>query len=106
VVASAPESLVLPSAVHRNTMTATFIYNMIFSYNHMGRGKRNGVNNVHSLLVLTHCIPNGPKSYIFYPKDLLEFRLVFFSLLMLRPFNTVPHVMVTRNHEIIFFATL
>ena len=48
----------------------TFIYNMRFFYNHMERGKRNGVNNVHSLLDLTHCILNRPKDI--YPKDLLS----------------------------------
>ena len=43
---------------------------MRFSYKHMERGKRNGVNNVHSLLDLTHCILNRPKDI--YPKDLLS----------------------------------
>ena len=45
---------------------------MRFSYNHMEQGKRNGVNNVHSLLDLTHCILNGPNNCVFYPKDLLS----------------------------------
>ena len=44
---------------------------MRFSYNHMERGKRNGVNNVHSLLDLTHCISSRPNNCVFYPKDLV-----------------------------------
>ena len=45
---------------------------MRFSYNHMERGKKNGVNSIHSLLDLTHCIPSGPNNCVFYPKDLLS----------------------------------
>lgn len=70
MVASAPESLVLPSTVQKN-MT-TFIYNMRVFYNHVERGKKNEVNYVHSLLVLTLCIPSGPNNCVFYPKDLLS----------------------------------
>ena len=41
-------------------------------YNHVERGKKNGVNYVHSLLVLTLCIPSRLNNCLFYPKDLLS----------------------------------
>ena len=41
-------------------------------YNHIEREKKNGVNNVHSLLDLTLFISSGPNNCVFYPKDLLS----------------------------------